>query len=280
LIDGVKIFGSCLVKNEADIIEETLEHAVTWCDHIIVDDNGSEDETWSIVQRMAAKYPQIIAWRSKAQPYGNKLRGEPFRAFRHLSRPGDWWTRLDSDERYIDDPREFLAAVPRRHHVVTTAHFQYYFTDTDLAQWNDWKSAGAKVPPVHERLHYYRCDWSEIRFVRYRNKLVWPEGASWPLHAGVMHHRRLRVRHLQFRSPEQMQMRVNTRLKAIEEGCETFAQHRERQDWRDFMVPASCLRDDRQPDPWSYDESALPSHREPFPRLMMKYFMHGTGLWP
>jgi hypothetical protein len=27
---------------------------------------------------------------------------------------GDWWCILDADEFYIDDPREFLEAVPKR----------------------------------------------------------------------------------------------------------------------------------------------------------------------
>lgn len=274
----MKIFGSCLVKNEADIIEETLEHAVTWCDHIIVDDNGSEDETWAIVQRMATKYPQITAWRSKAQPYGNKLRGEPFRAFRHLSQPGDWWTRLDSDERYIDDPRTFLARVPRWHHAVATAHFQYYLTDLDLdtiessVQWSGL--------PVHERLHFYRCDASETRFFRYRPRIVWPETAAWPLHMGVTHPRRIRVRHLQYRSPQQMQLRLDTRQQAIREGCGSFRHHEGTHDWRQLVVPAASCHDDRSPDAWQIEEDKLPPFLEKRGRRLLKLLLHGARVWP
>jgi glycosyltransferase involved in cell wall biosynthesis len=274
----MKIFGSCLVKNEADIIEETLEHALTWCDHIIVDDNGSEDETWSIVQRMASKYPQIIAWRSKAQPYGNKLRGEPFRAFRHLSRRGDWWTRLDSDERYIDDPREFLAAVPSWHHVVVAAQFQYYFTDKDLSEWTGTEN-NKSGQPTHGRLHFYRCEYAETRFFRYRPGLVWPDNASWPLHMGVVHPVPIRNRHLQYRSPHQMEMRWKVRQKAIAEGCGSFSHMRGQDGWQEWIVPSGTCLDDRDPNPWQVDYAKLPRFTEKPAHRLVKHVMHGSGLW-
>jgi glycosyltransferase involved in cell wall biosynthesis len=274
----VKIFGSCLVKNEADIIEETLEHAVTWCDHIIVDDNGSEDETWSIVQRMAAKYPQIIAWRSKAQPYGNKLRGEPFRAFRHRSNQGDWWTRLDSDERYIDDPRQFLAAVPVLHHVVVAAQFQYYFTDEDVDAWDAVESE-EPLQPAHKRLHYYRCEHAETRFFRYRPQLQWPENASWPTHMGVVHPTPIRNRHLQYRSPDQMRLRWEVRRKAIAEGCGSFSHMQRLDDWREWIVPSDTCLDDRDANPWQIDYAKLPRFTEKPVHRLVKHFMHGSGLW-
>ena len=273
----MSIFGSCLVKNEADIIEETLEHAVTWCDHVIVDDNGSEDDTWLIVQRMAEKHPQIIAWRSKAQPYGNKLRGEPFREFRHLSHMGDWWTRLDADERYIDQPREFLGAVPRRCHVATAAQFQYYFTDKDMGAWQSGR--GSEAVPVHERLHYYRCEHAETRFFRYRPGLEWPETASWPLHMGVMYPVPIRNRHLQYRSPEQMQMRWAVRQKAIAEGCGSFSHMHKQSDWQEWIVPSDTCLDERDPNPWQIDYAKLPRFTEKPLHRLIKHVMHGTGMW-
>jgi glycosyltransferase involved in cell wall biosynthesis len=275
----MKIFGTCLIKNEADIIEETLEHAVTWCDVIIVDDNGSTDGTWEIVQRMAKRYPQIIPWRQKALPYSEALRGDPFRAYRHLSSDGDWWAKLDSDERYIDEPRAFLASVPRGHHVVVAAQCQYQFTEKDLADWQLWEHSGAQTPPAHERLHFYRCDWAEIRFFRYRSRLVWPESSSWPVHMGVMHPRRIRNRHLQYRAPQQMQLRLDTRQQAIREGALTFDHQRETHDWQQLVVDSGTCDDDRAPGGWRIDESKLPRLREKPLYRLIKQVMHGTGIW-
>ncbi|NCA26493.1 MAG: glycosyltransferase family 2 protein [Methylophilaceae bacterium] len=161
----MNIFGICLIKNEKDIIEEMLRYTATWCELIIVDDNGSEDGTWETVQRLAKEIPQILPWRQKRQPYNDKLRGQAFREFRHLAAPGDWWTKLDSDERYIDDPKEFLAKVPQRHHVVWAAQFQYHFTDEDLAAW---EAGATRHQAVYQRLHHYRLDYAETRFFRHR----------------------------------------------------------------------------------------------------------------
>jgi glycosyltransferase involved in cell wall biosynthesis len=276
----MKIFASCLLKNEADIIAETLAYAVTWCDQIFVDDNGSEDDTWEIVHEMAKQFPQITPWRKKRQPYSEALRGDPFRAFRHLSSASDWWVKLDSDERYVDEPRKFLSEVSPRHHVVVAAQCQYQFTEQDLFAWEDWERRGHKPPPAHERLHFYRCDWAEIRFFRYRPRLVWPETTSWPVHMGVMHPRRIRNRHLQYRSPQQMQLRLDTRQQAIREGALTFDHQRNTHDWRQLVVESRTCLDDRDPNALPVNESLLPRLLEQPLHRGLKYMMHGTGLWP
>ena len=56
----MKIHGLCLVKNEADVLQETLVSALHWCDdHIYVFDNGSNDGTWELVQELANQHLQI-----------------------------------------------------------------------------------------------------------------------------------------------------------------------------------------------------------------------------
>jgi glycosyltransferase involved in cell wall biosynthesis len=272
----LKILGICLIKNEGDIIEETLRYAATWCDHIIVDDNGSEDGTWETVQRLAKELPSIIPWRQKKQPYHDQLRGQAFREFRHLAGPGDWWTKLDSDERYIDEPRAFLAGVPLRHHVVWAAQFQYYFTEEDLQAW---EAGVSRAQPVHQRLHHYRLDYAETRFFRHRAGLVWPEGASWPRHLGIVHPQMIRNRHFQYRSPEQIQRRLETRQQAMREGCGTFQGYCDEKSWREKVVPAASCEDDRKPGVWKIDYAKIPRHLEKTWHRILKYTMHATGVW-
>ncbi len=43
--------------------------------------------------------------------------------------PETEWCRLDSDEIYIDDPINFLSAVPDKYGFVFSASFNFYFTD-------------------------------------------------------------------------------------------------------------------------------------------------------
>ena len=275
----MRIFGICMVKDEADIVGYTLPAAATWCDRIFIEDNGSHDGTWEIVQDLAFKYPQIVPWRQQQRTFHGSHRGEVFRHFCDQAVEGDWWVRFDADEEYIDEPRTFLAAVPGRHHVVAAAQFQYYLTDEDLSAIPADSAVDGAALPITRRLHFYRCEYAETRFFRHRPRMVWPQDASWPAHMGIVHPRLIRNRHLQYRSPEQMQKRINVRLKAIEEGCGTFQHIRDKRSWKDLVVESSTCLNDRDPNPWQIDYSKLPRFAEKPLHRLFKHVMHGTGMW-
>ncbi len=131
----MKIHGICLVKNEADIVGQTLKAALGWCDFIYVLDNGSTDDSWEIVKQLSHEYEQVIPYKQDLRVYNEGLmRSEVFRQYRSNSSEEDWWcASLDADEIYIDDPKIFLAKVPSQYEKVWSASFQYYFTDKDLA---------------------------------------------------------------------------------------------------------------------------------------------------
>jgi len=125
-----RILGMCVVKNEADIIEECLLSAQKWCDRIFILDNGSNDGTWEIVQKMRNEC--IVPWKQDARPFRDPLRGLLFNAFHDEVRPNDWWCRLDADEFYIDEPRKFLSGISRFHRVVWGLAIEYYLTQEDV----------------------------------------------------------------------------------------------------------------------------------------------------
>ena len=275
----MKIFGNCLVKNEADMIVETLVHAARWCDRIFVFDNGSTDGTWEKVLDLARLEPRVVPFRQAAVPFRNSLRREVFTAFRAEAQPGDWWCVLDADELYIDDPRAFLAAVPRGHHVVWGAYFQHYFTDEDERRQTANPLAYPPHTPAEQALRYFRCDYSEVRFYRHRPGLVWQDGSA-PRHLGVVHLRRIRFKHYQYRSPAQIHLRLATRQLAMQQGCENFADYSSESDWRQKIVPAASCRRATTDDDYVITEDAIPRHLEPPMQRLLKRFMHGTGLWP
>jgi len=275
----MKIFGNCLVKNEADMIVETLTHAVRWCDRIFVFDNGSTDGTWEKVQAFARHEPRVVPFKSAGVPFRNSLRRDVFEHYRTEAEEGDWWCVLDADELYLDDPRTFLAAVPRRHHVVWGAYFQHYFTDVDAARFAADPQAYPPHTPARQALRYFRCDYSEVRFYRHRAGLIWDQGSA-PRHLGVVHPRRIRFAHYQYRSPEQIQLRLLTRQQAMRQGCENFADYSSESDWRQKIVPADTCRQAGDGEPYLIDETALPRHLEPATIRLAKLFMHGTGIWP
>ncbi len=261
------------------MIEETLRKASRWCDRIFVFDNGSTDGTWEIVQRLSRDEPSIVPFKSDPKPYRDSLRSETFDRYRHESGVGDWWCKVDSDEIYVEDPRTFLAAVPHHDHVVWAVSFQFYFTDRDAARYAANPLAYPPHQPAEQALRYYRCEYSETRFFRYRPGLVWQHGSA-PRHLGVVHPRRIRLKHYQYRSPGQIAERLAVRQRAMAEGCGTFKGYCDETDWKLKIEPAEkCLSADA-PDPFTIEPDKIPSHLESFRHRLVKRIMHGSGIWP
>jgi Glycosyl transferase family 2 len=270
--------GMSLVKNESDVIEQSLVAAATWADFIYVYDNASDDGTWEIVCDLAATHPQIVPYKQDATPYRQSLRGELFERYRGA--PGDWWGILDADEFYIDDPRRFLTAVPERFGEIWSASFEYYFTDVDAARYEEDPAAYADDVPVGDKCRHYINNWSEPRFFRDTERVEWDKG-GWPEGLGPAYPERIRLKHYQYRSPQQIQRRIDSRRGALERGSfmhEMLPNWRQAilrpldvdfaaadpayapTTWRDRVVEASLLTQDRGD--YVVDEVALP----PIPR--------------
>jgi Glycosyl transferase family 2 len=199
---AMKIFSICCVRDENDIVGETLEAALSWSDRIFVFDNASADGTWETVQEIARKNSRIEIVGHDDRTFTDELRGEIFESCRSVAAAGDWWCRLDSDEIYIDDPHRFLANVPDKYGFVYSASFDFYFTDVDLRSYEKDPSKWL-AQPVRERLKFYQNNWGEPRFVRHRNDLHWA-GLVWPANRGRIFPSRIRLKHFPYRSPAQM----------------------------------------------------------------------------
>ena len=257
-------------------MEYSLREKLTWCDFIYIYDNGSTDDTWAVAQRVAAVEPKrIFPFRSDGKAFRDGLRAEVFNHYRGNARPGDWWCRADVDEFYVDNPRDFLAAVPRLHYVVWSAHIQYLFTEVDLAHFEQ-----TRVSRMPEDLpRYYIANYSEPRFFRHRERLAWNEDNAWPTHMGLATPRRIRVRHYQFRSPSQIERRLVTRREAAERGYEHF-RHSQEEDWRKKVDRSADLHLDKGDNYFIIDEAAMPRHIEPPLQRLIKLALHTPGIWP
>ena len=269
-----------LVKNEADVIGQSLAAAAAWADSVYVYDNGSDDGTWEIVRDLAALHPNVVPSIQDSTPYRQSHRRALFE--RHRGEPGDWWAILDADEFYIDDPREFLAAVPEKFGEVWNASFEYYFTDVDAARYEKDPAAYADDVPVGDKCRYFINNWSEFRFFRDTERVYWPEGDGSPEGLGPVYPGRIRLKHYQYRSPQQIQRRIDSRREALERGSflhEMIPDWKHAifrpleidfsaaspayapTTWRDRVVEASELTEDRGE--YLIDEPALP----PIPRV-------------
>jgi hypothetical protein len=215
----MRIFGLYLVKNEADVVAESLIAASSWCDKVFVFDNGSTDGTWDLIQDLARNTPQVVPFKQDPAPFRDGLRSDIFNAYRAEARASDWWCRLDADEFYLDDPRHFLLDVPLQVDIVWAALFSYYFTDVDAREYDSDPDHYASRT-VNERLRYYVNHWSEPRLFRHRANLVWTRRTGFPeaMETRAVYRRRIRVKHFPYRSPDQIDRRLQTRRPAILSG--------------------------------------------------------------
>lgn len=248
-----KIHAICLVKDEADIIAQTLESALEWCNYIYVLDNGSTDGTWEKVIHLSTKFPSIIPYKQDFGPYRETLRGTAFYTYKSNASENDWWCYLDADEIYIDNPRMFLANVSKDYQVIYGAHFTYYFTEKDLERYNQDSTFYADDAPIDQKCRWYLNDWSEPRFFRAEKYLTWTYekpncGAAYPL--------RIRIKHFRYRSPQQIQKRLNIRLQ-----CDPkhFLHERGFQSWQDKIVDSSQLYFDAHDGRYVLREDMMPS---------------------
>lgn len=251
----MRVLGIAVMKNEADIVRPFLEHSRAWCDRIFVYDNGSTDATWQIVQDMADDV--IVAWKTEDVPFHNNLRARVFNEFRHEATPGDWWCyRLDADEFYIDDPREFLVAVPDQYHTVYRKAINFRVAMEDAEQY----PFTGEFASDREFIHYFLPKGSvERRFIRHRQNLVWTEddGTSY---TGITYPKMVLARHYQWRSPQQIQKRLESKRSYLlrKEEKKGRAERRARVDrlyspenWRELCPSRNQMILDTGPDSWT-----------------------------
>ena len=206
----MKINAICVVKNEGDIIRETLLNAMKFCHRIYVFDNGSTDGTWEYVQIMAKHHEQIeIAFHSD-EVFKNQLRNRVYNKYHQQYSNHDWWYILDGDEMLTETPAPMLkAALVSNKNALYSWFAQFYFTDKDMAQYEQEDQS----LPVCERRRYYRVNWREVRFFRNDPSRPWHETLTGriPPFATRFYHDAPICRHYAERTPDQIKARVKLR---------------------------------------------------------------------
>ncbi len=270
-----KIHSICVLKNEADIIGHCLDQALSWSDHVILYDGQSTDGTWEIVQERARRDPRVIPWKQDGKVFQESLRAEVFNAYRHLAKPGDWWCHLDADEFYVTDPRAFLRQVHRPYDVVWGLMVEYYLTQQDV----DTLDFQAPIEALLPRLKHYRAKHAEPRFFRHRDRLVWRPDRGWPDHMGLSWRRTIPFRHFKYRSPEQIQRRLDTRRSNVERGFPGW-EHARTASWRDQIAAPNTTHMDEGQGRWQVDPQVQRLHLGSPVQRTVKYLLHGLGVWP
>lgn len=235
------------VRDEADIIGQCLQRALSWADTIYVFDTGSADDTWEIIQDFAARDKRVVPMRKEPVYFSEtRLRGYMFHVARQSMRNGDWFLRVDADEFHHIPPPEFVESSMHKHE--TIAYHQYYdfrLLQSEVDAWNRGEETlRDRTRPIEERRRHYTIScYSEPRLCRYRSTMRWPETISFPFNAGFVARERLPIRHYPHRDPVQLKRRCRVRsiMMADEENRSNWTRpelhHWAEPEWKEFVTP-------------------------------------------
>lgn len=235
----MKFHGLMLVRDEADVLAQTLTHLLTWIDWIYVLDLGSTDSTWEILQEFSAKDQRIVLHSTSPIVFHDGLRCMLFDSYRHRFRDGDWVIRADADEFYHVLPPNFVRDRLRRGE--TCVYLSWYFfrlANHDVAKYENGRVdiTADRNRPIEERRRYYKIpDYSEPRMFRYRTSMQWPINAAFPFNAGYIARERIPIRHYPHRDPWQMMRRYRLRAAMMTLKADA-GPHWKLADWRQDVI--------------------------------------------
>jgi hypothetical protein len=223
-----------VVRDEGDIIAQTIAHTLNWCDSLGILDTGSTDDTWDIVNDFASRDPRVRAIAREPVFFHNGVRAVLFDRVRHHFKSGDWIARLDADEHFHIPPPAFIAQHVRYPESrIRTTMFEFVLTDSHVADWTSGRESLAdRARPIEDRRRIYYIDHHpEVRLFKYRRTMKWPCDLVGPLSEGLTAYERIPVRHYRCRDLAQVQRRCAVRS-IMTQHAPKAGTHWPIQDWR------------------------------------------------
>jgi len=101
----MRIVGILLVRNEDLFVERAVRNAIDFCDEFIAVDNGSDDNTASVLRKLASEYPSKVSFHTAKHP------GASHDLIAGFAGTPTWIFGVDGDEIY--DP-QWLEKMRRR----------------------------------------------------------------------------------------------------------------------------------------------------------------------
>ncbi|TPV59008.1 glycosyltransferase family 2 protein [Aestuariibacter sp. GS-14] len=212
----MKLNAILIVKNEADIVEESLLFAMKFCHKIYVYDNSSTDGTWQIVQSMADRFKEIVIYGQAGQASNGHIANRIYNQYSRHYGELDWWYIPGADELLCETPVPLLEEAAEQGKTCVSAwQARFYFTDRDY-QYFDSEDVSK---PVSQRRKFYAINWKEERFFINKPGELWSEdaGERMPPWANKPFKKAPVCRHYPERTP--LQINARRALKAIGKSC-------------------------------------------------------------
>lgn len=228
------------VRDEGDVIEQSLNHHLTWADRIFILDTGSLDNTWEKIQEIAFREKRIKLLGSTPVIFSQSIvRGYMFEEARKEMSHGDWFVRVDADEFYHLPPPQFVKERMSRNETLAFRHYyDFVLTQQEVRNWENGKESTLdRVRPIEERRRwFFMHPYTEPRICRYRENMKWPSNASFPKYAGYAARERIPIRHYSQRDPLQLHTRCRLRF-----AMNSYRDERniswESENWKHVLLP-------------------------------------------
>ncbi|GBL04237.1 glycosyltransferase family 2 protein [Glaciecola sp. KUL10] len=230
----MRIYGFMLVKNEVDILQNTLESLLKFgsFEHVYIFDNGSTDGTYELAKSLESS---MVSVNKLEKPFSDNLKYETVYEFSKCFETGDWFAILDADELYAEPLLPIIeSAIQHGSNMIATKSAQFYFSDNEESF-----AFNPKLPATQQR-NYYLINYGEPRVFRFEHKkrLSADYVKSNPPYLKQAE-QLLAVMHFQFRSAEQTQLRIDTRIKNNKHSGNWG--HITGKNWRSYIVDSKYL---------------------------------------
>ena len=229
--------GLLVVRDEADIIAQSIQYALSWADVIYAYDTGSTDGTWEILQEIARANSRLVLYGRESLCFSNDLRAVLFERYRREATEGDWFVTVDADEFYHIPPPVFVEEHLRfGETAVCYQLYDFKLTTLECSQLRTSDDiARERRKPIEERRRYYLpIAYAEPRLFRYRRTMQWiPKKGAFNL--GFVARERIPIRHYPNRDPLQMEVRYRLRYQMRPHVGYSASPHWVK-DWHEMLV--------------------------------------------
>lgn len=165
----MKIIATMIVRDEDDVVGETIEQMSNYTKDIVVLDGGSVDNTIEIVRSFSyVKLVEVnsgIAWNHSGER----------QMLLDLSKEADWVITFDADEIYHTSPLIAIEAAEKEGATVVRCEIpQFCFTEIELLN-GTLQSEDERIT-VQERRKYYSWGWSDQMIFKMQEGLTYLGG--------------------------------------------------------------------------------------------------------
>jgi hypothetical protein len=269
-----------VVRDEADVICQSVTAALRWADAIYTYDTGSTDGTWELLQQMSRTDPRVVLYRRESVWFRNDLRALLFNEYRSRATGGDWFATLDADEFYHVPPPQFVEEHLRT--CETAVCYQLY--DFKLTQ-QEASALGTladitceRTKPIHlRRRHYAALTYTEPRLFRYRPTMQWVPPKA-PFNLGYISKDRIPIRHYSSRDPVQMETKYRIRMRMRPHVGYSASPHWQVTDWRTLLVDESDAAIEYWKPGSDLRSVCLTNHLAPLPKRVLQRIVHFGAL--